>query len=74
MTLLVGGTEVAVIFIEQPDGSVKVSLRSRSAVDCSALAESFGGGGHKAAAGAFVPGPLDQAQRTVLDAVRTAMR
>jgi len=74
MTLLVSGTEVAVIFVEQPDGNVKVSFRSRSGVDCSRLAELFGGGGHKAAAGTFVAGPLDAAQQTVLDAVRAAMR
>ena len=74
MTLFVAGTEVAVIFVEQPDGNVKVSFRSRSGVDCSRLAESFGGGGHKAAAGAFVSGPLDSARQTVLDGVRAAMR
>lgn len=74
MTLFVAGTEVAVIFVEQPDGNVKVSFRSRSGVDCSRLAESFGGGGHKAAAGAFVSGPLETARQTVLDGVRAAMR
>jgi bifunctional oligoribonuclease and PAP phosphatase NrnA len=74
MTLLVAGTEVAVIFVEQPDGNVKVSFRSRSDVDCSRLAESFGGGGHKAAAGAFVAGPLGAARQTVLDGVLAAMR
>ena len=54
MTLAVGGTEVAVILVEQPSGGFKVSLRSRCQVDCSAIAERFGGGGHKKAAGAFV--------------------
>jgi bifunctional oligoribonuclease and PAP phosphatase NrnA len=74
MTLVVRGTEVAVIFVEQPDGAVKVSFRSRGGLDCSRLAESFGGGGHKAAAGATVPGPLNAAEGRVLDAVRAAMR
>jgi phosphoesterase RecJ-like protein len=74
MTLVVRGTEVAVIFVEQPDGSVKVSFRSRGGLDCSRMAESFGGGGHKAAAGATVPGPLNSAEGRVLDAVRAAMR
>jgi bifunctional oligoribonuclease and PAP phosphatase NrnA len=73
MTLNVGGTQVAVIMVEQPSGGFKISFRSRSQVDCSKLAEQFGGGGHKAAAGAFVPGPLAEAQKKVLDAVRTAM-
>jgi len=74
MTLTVGGTEVAVILIERKEGNFKVSFRSRSHVDCSRLAERFGGGGHKAAAGAFVPGPLSAAQAEVLDAVRQAMQ
>jgi phosphoesterase RecJ-like protein len=74
MTLEVGGTQVAVILVEQPAGGFKVSFRSRSDVDCSKLAERFGGGGHKAAAGAFVPGAFPEAQAKVLDAVRAAMR
>jgi phosphoesterase RecJ-like protein len=74
MTLEVAGTQVAVIFVEQPAGGFKISFRSRSHVDCSKLAETFGGGGHKAAAGAFLPGPFAQAQAQVLDAVRAAMR
>jgi phosphoesterase RecJ-like protein len=75
MTLEVGGTQVAAILVEQPAGGFKISFRSRwPQVDCSKLAESFGGGGHKAAAGAFVPGSLAEAQPKVLDAVRAAMQ
>ena len=73
MTLSVGGTEMAVILVEQPTGGFKVSLRSRCEVDCSAIAEQFGGGGHKKASGAFIDEPLESARRKVLDAVRTAM-
>jgi phosphoesterase RecJ-like protein len=73
--LSVLGTEVAVILIEQSTKKFKVSFRSRNpAVDCNALAQRFGGGGHRAAAGATVDGPLEQAQQRVLDAVRAAMR
>lgn len=74
MTLTVGGTEVAVILVEQQTGGFKISFRSRSAVDCSQLAEQFDGGGHKAAAGAFIKEPFEIAQARVLDAVRAAMR
>jgi phosphoesterase RecJ-like protein len=73
MALGIKGTEVAVILVEQPAGGFKISFRSRSAVDCSRLAEQFGGGGHKAAAGASLTGSLDQVQPVVLDAVRKAM-
>ena len=74
MTLAVGGTECAVILVEQKTGGFKISFRSRSDVDCSRLAEQFGGGGHMKAAGAFINEPLDTARSKVLDAVRKAMR
>jgi len=74
MLLTVGGTEVAVIFVEQRSGGFKISFRSRSDVDCTHLAEQFHGGGHKRAAGALVKEPLERAKAVVLDAVRAAMR
>lgn len=74
MTLQVSGTEVAVIFVELAKGGFKVSFRSRCAVDCSKLAEQFGGGGHKAAAGATIEGAYDSVRPRVLDAVKAAMR
>lgn len=74
LTLAVVGTEVAVILVEQASGQVKVSFRSRGKLDCSEMAGQFAGGGHRAAAGATVEGPLLAAQTKVLDAVRAAMR
>lgn len=74
MTLTVEGAEAAVILVEQPAGGFKISFRSRGKADCSQIAEKFGGGGHKAAAGAFIEGPFVDVQRQVLDAVREAMR
>jgi phosphoesterase RecJ-like protein len=73
MGLAIAGTQMAVILVEQAKGGFKVSFRSRCHVNCSAVAEQFGGGGHKAAAGAFVPGTLEEAQTKVLDAVRAAL-
>jgi bifunctional oligoribonuclease and PAP phosphatase NrnA len=74
MTLTVSGTQAAVILVELAGGGVKVSFRSRGQLDCSRLAEQFGGGGHKAAAGATLNEPFDVAQTKVLDAVRAAMK
>ncbi len=75
LTLGVAGTQVAVILVEQPTGGFKLSFRSRSAaIDCNQLARQFGGGGHKAAAGAFINAPWPAARSMVLDAVRAAMR
>ncbi len=74
LTLAVKGTEVAVILIEQPDGRIKTSFRSRCSVDCNLLAARFGGGGHKAAAGAILPGPFETAREQVLAAVDEVCR
>ena len=73
-TLAVAGTEVAIFMSEQPQGGFRVSFRSRSKLDCTRVAEQFGGGGHKAAAGANVEGTLEVARTKVLDAVRAAMQ
>jgi len=72
LTLAVKGTEVAVILIEQPDGRIKVSFRSRGRLDCNAHAGRVGGGGHKAAAGTIVDGPFESAHERVVAAVDEA--
>jgi len=74
MTLAVGGTQVAVIFVELAGGGVKVSFRSRCSLDCAEVARQFGGGGHRQAAGALIHEPLAAARVKVLDGVRAAMR
>lgn len=67
------GTEVAVILVELSSGGFKISFRSRCELNCNEVAKQFGGGGHKAAAGAFIDEPFDVAQQQVLDALRAAM-
>lgn len=71
--LTVAGTEVAVLFVELEPDVTKVSLRSRSDFDVRQVAEQFGGGGHRAAAGITYPGSREGAQRAILDAVRESM-
>lgn len=73
MALGIDGTEVAVIFVEQKTGGFKLSFRSRCQLNCSEVSASFGGGGHKAAAGAFLEGKLDDVRPKVLDVVRASM-
>jgi phosphoesterase RecJ-like protein len=55
--------------MEQPRGGVKVSFRSRGAVDVARLAEQFGGGGHRQASGAILATSLDEARARVLGAL-----
>ena len=66
----VRGAAVGVIFVEQPDGTVKVSWRARPGWDVSTLAVRFGGGGHAPAAGATIEGALQEVQEAVLAATR----
>lgn len=73
LTLAVEGTKAAVIFVGQLRGGYKISFRSRCDLDCNEIACMFGGGGHKAAAGAFQEGPLEEVQQRVLGAVREAL-
>lgn len=62
----IAGVEVAFMLRELPDGQTRVSLRSLGAVDVSAVAEVFGGGGHPGAAGCTVNAPVSEALRRVL--------
>jgi len=73
LLLTVEGVEVALIFVEQRDGAFKISFRSRGPLDCSQVAASFGGGGHKAAAGATLAGTFAEVQNQVLATVRPLM-
>jgi phosphoesterase RecJ-like protein len=71
--LTIDGTQCAFIAIEQPDKRIKVSFRSRTGLDVAAVAEQFGGGGHKQAAGAILAPPLEQARQQALDAMLAAL-
>jgi phosphoesterase RecJ-like protein len=73
VSLTVEGVECAFILVEQPSGMMKVSLRSRSDVDVARIAETFGGGGHRQASGAMVPGPLANAQQKVIESLTQAL-
>ena len=59
--LTVGGAEAAFVAVELQTGQIKFSLRSRVSHNVAAVAEQFGGGGHKLASGATMPGPLPAA-------------
>ncbi|MEX0700739.1 MAG: bifunctional oligoribonuclease/PAP phosphatase NrnA [Planctomycetales bacterium] len=72
--LMIAGTQVAFIAVEQIDRRIKVSLRSRTGTDVAAVAERFGGGGHKQAAGAILPGPPQSAIQTLLAALKPALQ
>jgi phosphoesterase RecJ-like protein len=72
--LEIDGTKFAVIMIEQPTGGFKMSFRSRCGVACNEVARAFGGGGHKAAAGAFLEGSFETVREQVLKHVRKCLQ
>jgi len=58
--------KIALIFVEQPNHTVKVSWRTGPGLDVSGIAYQFGGGGHAAAAGADIEGSLVEIKKQVL--------
>lgn len=61
--------DVAILAKSYADGKVKVSLRSRGGTDVGSLAASFGGGGHRLAAGFTAEGDADEVIGSVVSRV-----
>ncbi len=68
------GVEVAFFLREMADRRIRVSLRSKSTVRVTPVAEQFGGGGHENASGCNLDGPLEAATHRILDAVNQHLR
>jgi phosphoesterase RecJ-like protein len=62
--------DVYLVFVEQPNGKVKVSWRSQAGFDVTKVATRFGGGGHPSASGAEIEGGLPEVRAAVLAATR----
>jgi bifunctional oligoribonuclease and PAP phosphatase NrnA len=69
----IAGVEVAAFFRETGAERVRVSLRSKGAVNVSEMAEKFGGGGHECASGFSAPGPMAAAEKMVLGELRSKL-
>jgi phosphoesterase RecJ-like protein len=64
----------AVVFFKQDEGDqYRVSMRSKGDIDIGAVAKSFGGGGHKNAAGCTVSGAIDALQKTFVEKIEGAI-
>lgn len=66
--------EVAIVFVEQTDGKVKISWRCGPGFNVAAIAVEFGGGGHAPAAGAEVAGALEEVEKRVLAVTRARLK
>ena len=62
----VTGVQVGILFREIPGQKVRLSLRARDGADVNKIANVFGGGGHKLAAGCSLAPPLATAEQTVV--------
>ncbi len=66
--------EIACIFEELEPELTRISLRSKNGhVNVNEIAAQFGGGGHKAAAGARIPGKPLSIQRRVIASIKKAL-
>lgn len=74
LALEIEGTVFATIMVGQVDGGYKMSFRSRCDVAANEVAKKFGGGGHRAAAGAFIDSnDFEAVQKQVLDETRSML-
>jgi len=64
------GSVAAVIFEETAGGRIRISARSKDGrLDVSRICAEFGGGGHRMAAGAMLPGPIEAAEARFLQSL-----
>jgi bifunctional oligoribonuclease and PAP phosphatase NrnA len=66
----IAGVEVAIFFREMANERIRVSIRSKGAVNVADIAERFGGGGHECAGGFSTEGPVQAAADRVLAELR----
>jgi phosphoesterase RecJ-like protein len=61
-----GEVEAVAFFKENKPGEYRVSLRSKCDVNVARIAEHFGGGGHRNAAGCTFRGTIEEAERAIV--------
>jgi phosphoesterase RecJ-like protein len=64
----INGVEISA-FLKEEEGAVRVTMRSKSRADVSAIAMEYGGGGHTKAAGCTIPGGIDEARQLIADSI-----
>lgn len=64
------GVLLGITIREQGESQYRISARSHNPVDSSAVCQTFGGGGHKNAAGCTITGTLEQVKEKLLSAVK----
>ncbi|MCB0219019.1 MAG: bifunctional oligoribonuclease/PAP phosphatase NrnA, partial [Chrysiogenetes bacterium] len=70
----IGSVEVAIFFKEIDKGDWRVSLRSKRYLDVGAIANSFGGGGHKFAAGLSLKGTRQEVRNHLIKKIEASLK
>lgn len=65
--------KIAAILRESKPNKFKGSLRSRIDFDVAKVAQEFGGGGHRNAAGLNLEGPREEVEKTIVDALKKCL-
>ena len=63
------GVQVGVTLREKENGIFKISLRTNDELNASDICKKFGGGGHPAAAGCTIHGGLENAKKSIVEAI-----
>ncbi len=71
--LSIDEVEAVAFFKELDEGVYRVSLRSKGKYNVARVAESFGGGGHKNAAGCRIEGEFAEVRQRVIDGLQAAV-
>jgi phosphoesterase RecJ-like protein len=71
--LAVGEVEATALFKESAPGVYRTSLRSKGDVNVAKIAEQFGGGGHRNAAGCTLKGDLHEIEKQLVPMLRDAV-
>jgi phosphoesterase RecJ-like protein len=66
--------DVAAVFVEVNSGEIEIGMRGKPGYDVSQVALELGGGGHPAAAGCTLPGPMRDAVSRVLPRLKQVVR
>jgi phosphoesterase RecJ-like protein len=66
--------DVSAVFVELSDGNIDIGFRAQPGFDVSQVALELGGGGHPAAAGCTLPGPMRDAVSRVLPRLKQLVR
>jgi len=69
---VIDGVELAIMIKYVDDSTCRISMRSKT-IDISKIATSFGGGGHKKAAGCTIHQSLLNSKKTIVDAASSLM-